>query len=130
MKKIAALFLVFLIRYTTGFAQTIDGKALKDLDVEYLEIVGEAKPLTNKHIIGIDYGQPKQNYLYPLRNTKIKDANGNIVQFSYMVEALNFMVKNGFEFVQAYTAIEDNTNYYHYILKKKAQSEPLPTSLK
>ncbi|QMU30429.1 hypothetical protein [Adhaeribacter radiodurans] len=50
---------------------------------------------------------------------KIKDMKGKDIQFNYMVEALNFMTKNGYEFIQAYTSIEEEQSIYHYLLKKK-----------
>jgi hypothetical protein len=36
-----------------------------------------------------------------------------------MIDALNFMTKNGYEFVQAYALVLSNQNVYHYLLRKK-----------
>ncbi|PSR54327.1 hypothetical protein AHMF7605_12775 [Adhaeribacter arboris] len=119
MRVTLFLLILFWLGCTKSYAQTIDGIAFKDL--EYLEIVGKAKSLSPKQFIGIEYGQEKTSLLYPYKNTKIKDAEGNVLEFNYMIEALNFMVRNGFEFVQAYTSIEDEQSVYHYLLKKKKQ---------
>jgi hypothetical protein len=34
-----------------------------------------------------------------------------------MIDALNFMSKNGFEFVNAYAITMGNQNVYHYLLR-------------
>ena len=102
-------------------AQSINGIALKDLEVEYLEIIGEDKSLSPRQNIGFDYGQEKYSALHPYRNTRVTDANGQEMQFIYMVEALNFMAKNGFELVQAYTSRKNEESIYHYILKRKVK---------
>ena len=119
MKTRLLILTGLLLGFTNSYAQSVNGIAFKDLEVDYLEIVGENKPLSNKQIIGLEYGQVKTSVLYPYKDTKIKDANGKDVEFNYMIEALNFMVKNGYEFVQAYTSIEGEQNYYHYLLRKK-----------
>jgi len=36
-----------------------------------------------------------------------------------MIDALNFMSKNEYEFVQAYALTVGNQNVYHYLMKKK-----------
>lgn len=38
--------------------------------------------------------------------------------YSSMMEAMNYMSKNGWEFIQAYVVTKDNQNVYRWILKK------------
>ncbi len=38
-----------------------------------------------------------------------------------MVDALNYMGKQGWEFMQAYIVTVQNQNVYHYLLKKKIE---------
>ena len=99
-------------------AQTVNDIPIKDIDVEYVEIVGTGKALSNKLTIEIDFGQ--ENKLFSSRNdTRVKDANGKNMTFNSMIDALNFMTKNGYEFVQAYAVLVVNQNVYHYLLRKK-----------
>jgi hypothetical protein len=51
----------------------------------------------------------------------LKDELGKALDFNSMIDALNFMAQNGFEFVNAYTITVANQNVYHYILKKKKE---------
>ena len=47
----------------------------------------------------------------------VKDENGEKMIFNSMIDALNYMTKNGFKFVNAYAITEDGQNVYHYLLK-------------
>ena len=81
MKYTLLLLAVILFCYKPSYSQTVDGIYLKDLEGDYLVIVRQAKPFSNKLSIGLDYGQEKTSLMYTYRNTIIKDANGNNVQF-------------------------------------------------
>lgn len=101
----------------TGKAQSVNGVAIKDIDVKYVQIVGTSKLLSNKLSIELDFGQ--ENKLFVAKDTQVRDANNKLVVFNSMVDALNFMTANGYEFVQAYALTIQNQNVYHYLLKKK-----------
>lgn len=47
----------------------------------------------------------------------IRDDNNNRLVFNSMIDALNFMHVNGFEFVNAYAMAINNQNVYHYLLR-------------
>jgi hypothetical protein len=99
-------------------SQTVNDIPLKDIDVNYVEIVGTSRVLSSKLTVEIDFGQ--ENKLFSSdKDTKIKDVNGKNMIFNSMIDALNFMTTNGYEFVQAYAVTTSNQNVYHYLLKKK-----------
>jgi hypothetical protein len=52
----------------------------------------------------------------------VRDSNGKRVNFGTMTDALNYMAKNGYDFVQAYVFTEENKNYCHYVLRKNKPS--------
>lgn len=120
MKKViftAALFCA--INYVSK-AQTVNDIPLKDINVEYVQIVGTSKLFSNKVTIEIDFGQ--ENKLFSSdKDTRIKDINGKNMVFNSMIDALNFMSANGYEFVQAYVLAKDNQTAYHYLLRKRKQ---------
>lgn len=89
---------------------------IKDIDVEYAMIVGTAKFLSNKVTIQIDFGQ-ETKYFTAYSETVVKDENGKTLVFNSMIDALNFMHSNGFEFVNAYAVTINNQNVYHYLLR-------------
>ena len=117
-KKIAITLLFLLVGTLAAYAQTVNGKAISEIDVEYVEIVGTTKLLSKKVTIDIDFGQ--EDKLFSSRkDSQIKDENGKKKSFNSMIDALNFMSKNGYDFVDSYAALVGEQNVYHYLLKKR-----------
>jgi hypothetical protein len=119
MRKPCIATIISLLFLTAAQSQTVNDTPVKDIDVDYVQIVGTSRLLSNKVTIEIDFGQ--ENKLFSSdKDTRIKDANGKNLVFNSMVDALNFMTKNGYEFVQAYAfSAGSNQNVYHYLLRKK-----------
>lgn len=108
---------VFMLGMSTLFAQTVNDKPIKEIDVEFVQIVGTSKLLSNKLTIEIDFGQ--ENKFWNTKDTQVRDENGQLMIFNSMIDALNFMSKNGYNFINAHTITIGNQNVYHYLLKKK-----------
>lgn len=118
MKKILILFLFFT---NLCFSQVVVEKVdINKLDITFCEIVGSNIGFfKSKIIINVDYGQK----LKFGESQLIEDSAGKAMVFNSMVDALNFMEKNGWEFVNNYV-ITINTgtstqNVYHFLLRKK-----------
>lgn len=116
MKKITLTLCFSLFIAIAAFSQTVNNVPIKDIDVEYIQIVGTSRLLSTKVNIEIDFGQ--SNKLFSSKDTRIVDENGKSVIFNSMIDALNFMSKNGYEFVQAYAFAVANHNVYHYLMKE------------
>ena len=113
---------ILTVTYYTAYSQTVNEIPIKDIDVEYVQIVGTSKLLSNKLTIEIDFGQ--ENKLFSSdKDTRVRDANGKNMIFNSMIDALNFMTKNGYEFVHAYAITVGNQNVYHYLLRKKLSAQ-------
>lgn len=119
MKVLLSALLLVCFALPT-LAQTINDVPLKDADIDYVEIVGFVKPLSTKLNVVIDFGQENKVWK-PNKESVLKDETGKNLVFNSMIDALNFMSKNGFEFVSAYSVTINNSNVYHYLLKKKKQ---------
>ena len=109
--------LLWILTTATGNAQTVNGVPIKEIDVQYIQIVGTSKLLTTNVTINIDFGQ--ENRIFNRRDTQIKGADGKLLSFNSMIDALNFMSANGYEFVQAYTVTSGSQNVYHYLMRKR-----------
>lgn len=93
-------------------AEKID---LETLKYDYCQIVGRSANLLGTKVnISIDYGQERK-WSDDLR---VKDESGKAVTFNSMIDALNFMGEQGWEFVQAYAITMGNSHVYHFLLKK------------
>lgn len=120
-KSLVVLSLMFLALFTK--AQTVNDIPLKDINTEYVQIVGTSKLLSTKLTIEIDFGQA--NKLFESNDTQLKDNTGKRIVFNSMIDALNFMSSNGYEFVQAYAFNVANQNVYHYLMRRIKASEPI-----
>jgi hypothetical protein len=117
MRKVFVITTLLLA--LSGFSQTVNDIPLKDIDVEYVQIVGTSKFLSSKVTIELDFGQ-RTKFFSTGKETRVKDENGKMIEFNSMIDALNFMSSNGYEFVNAYAiTMGGNQNVYHYLLRKK-----------
>jgi hypothetical protein len=94
-----------------AYSQTVNGVALKDLNVGYVMIVGQGKVFSNKVNIEIDFGQ-ETSFWKGSKGLKLLDENGKKVK-------LNFMNAAGYEFANAYAITVDGglggkQNVYHF----------------
>ena len=117
MKKPLFLILLLSIFLLPLYSQIIvEDVNINELEIKYCEIVGYNKSiLGQKIVITVDYGQ-NYNLFQP---QKIKKTDGEVIVFNSMIEALNFMEDNGWQYVNNYAITMSNQNVYHYLLKRK-----------
>jgi len=73
--------------------------------------------LNNKRIsVCIDFGQSRK----ASNDNRIRADSGELQKFNSMIDALNYMAEEGWEFVQAYSPAP---NYYHYLIRKIVPAE-------
>jgi len=116
MKKLLFV-LAFAFIGQQVFSQTVNDVPIKDIDVSYVQIVGTSKLMSSKLNIQIDFGQETSIWSSGAK-TVVKNENGKRMDFNSMIDALNFMNDNGYEFESAYTLTIGNQNIYHFLLKK------------
>lgn len=78
----------------------------------YCEIICSHLPSYKGDGVLFDFGQKTEAMSY----NWLKDAKGRKLIFNSSIEALNYMVRQGWEFVQAYTSGEGNSTT-HYLLR-------------
>ncbi len=103
------LYFLFLLSYvfagvTIAHSQTIDGKAIKDIEGPYLELIGTLKTLSTDYKILFDYGQEANRFV--IKSSEVRDKNGNLVEFRSLVGAMNFLNQYGYEVVKVYDQLE------------------------
>lgn len=119
IKIIAITFCLTVFGLSNAYSQTVNDIPIKDIDVDYIQIVGTSKMLSNKLTIQLDFGQ--ENKFFSAKDTQVKDKDGKLLVFNSMIDALNFLSDNGYEFVDAYAITVGNQNVFHYMLKKKEE---------
>lgn len=105
MKKIF-LFLVIAVSAITVSAQ--------QAKYVYCELVGSSKMLSTKVTVEVDFGQATKFW----SDNRLVDENKKPIKFNSMVDAMNWMGNQGWEFAQAYVVTNGNQNVYHWLLKK------------
>jgi hypothetical protein len=96
MKKILLILALALPMMVAAQNNTVKWK--------YAELIGTTKAMSTKIALSIDYGQ-------------IKDESGKIETFNTMIDAMNYMSEQGWEFVQAYVVGGKTGDVYHWIIK-------------
>jgi len=113
------IIIILLILPGLSFSQVkVDGVDINSLEgIKYIEIVGFERLLSTKVTVTIDYGQ-KMKFG---SDQRIEKEDGKPIIFNSVIEALNFLNKNGWEFVNNYAVTISNQNVYHYLLKRREQ---------
>jgi hypothetical protein len=117
--KSLLLFIPLFLFLIKSQAQSVNDVPIKDIDVEYMQIVGTSKLFSTKVTIQIDFGQ--ETKFFSTTTNVVKDESGKRVSFNSMMDALNFMSKHGYDFVTAYAITIQNQNVYHFLLKKRTE---------
>ncbi|MEI7844713.1 MAG: hypothetical protein WCK35_02815 [Chloroflexota bacterium] len=68
--------------------------------------------MSGKQVYAIDFGQKSEL----ISDKTYKDESGKPLIFDSMIDAMNFMAKNGWELVQVYIPVSPAVRY---VLKKK-----------
>jgi hypothetical protein len=116
MKK---LLLVLTIMFFTqlSFSQVfVEEQNINELDIKYIQLVGVNTSMFGVKIkVFVDYGQ-KAKFM---KADGIKNSKGETKKFNSMMDALNFMNKNGWKFVNYTETIVGSKLRYLYLLEKE-----------
>ena len=109
MKNKLILCLALLLAGTTVFAQK-DTTAIE----QYCQVIATPRFLSNKVTIDIDFGEEKSYW----NDTRLRNYDGKLKKFNTIIDALNFMGREGWTFINAYPVTTGTTIIYHYAFKK------------
>jgi hypothetical protein len=82
---------------------------------QYCQVIATPKLLSNKVTIDIDFGEEKSFW----RDTRLKTDGGKIRKFNTIIDALNYMGKEGWIFINAFPVRMGETEIYHFAFKKQ-----------
>jgi hypothetical protein len=93
-----------------------DTAAIKRTE-EYAEMVATQKFLSNKVTIVIDYGQIMKLW----SDNRVKTEEGKAASFNSVVDAMNYMNSQGWEFVNAFPISDGGGGgkTYHFFFRRK-----------
>ncbi len=108
MKKVFIL-VVALSGFFVAAAQSDTSKI-----EQYCQVIATPRLLSNKVTIDIDFGEQKSYW----RDERLKTYDGKLKKFNTIIDALNFMGKEGWLFINAYPLNMGNTQIYHFAFRK------------
>jgi len=116
MKKFfITLICLFFLGGFSAFSQvTVNDVDINKLDIEYCEVVAKAAMFSTKVVVVIDYGQK-----FSWKVQTIKGKDGKDMKFNSVIAALNFMYKNGWDYLNNFAVTTKDGSVYHYLLRKK-----------
>ena len=109
MKK-KLLFIALQLPGFILFAQTDTTKI-----EQYCQVIATPRLLSNKVTIDIDFGEEK----FYWTDTRLRTYDGKLKKFNTIIDAMNFMGKEGWVFINAYPVTIDKTTVYHFAFKKE-----------
>ena len=109
MKKVIMLSIILLATYVS-FAQTDTSKI-----EQYCQVIATPRLLSNRVTIDIDFGEEKSFW----SDNRLKTYDGKLKKFNTVIDALNFMGREGWSFINAYPVSNGSTEVYHFGFKKQ-----------
>ena len=110
------LTLSAIIGFQVLYSQTIDEIPLRNVDIEYLEIISSVRSSEDCSLprVFINYGQRKLT-----NKSKMKDKQGRTIYFKSGIDAVNYWAVFGYKLINSFAIQVDDRTNYHYIMQKE-----------
>lgn len=82
---------------------------------QYCQIIVTPRLLSNKVTIDVDFGEYKSFW----RDERISTEGGELRKFNTVIDALNYMGRAGWIFINAYPVRMGETEIYHFAFRKQ-----------
>ena len=82
---------------------------------QYCQVIASPRLLSNKVTIDIDFGEEKSFW----QDNRLKTDGGRIKKFNTVIDALNYMGREGWIFINAYPVRIGESEIYHFAFKKQ-----------
>jgi hypothetical protein len=119
MKKVLFVMMLCIMCSINSFAQQPEQK--DGTYRVYCELVGTGKLFSSKVTVNLDFGQ--KSSFWTGNKGILVDDNGKPLDFNSMVDAMNFMGRLDWKFVQAYVVTTSNQNVYRWLLYKDVKND-------
>jgi hypothetical protein len=80
---------------------------------QYCQLIATPRLFSNRVTIDIDFGEEKSFWA----DTRLRTFEGKLKKFNTIIDALNFMGKEGWVFINAYPVRNGSNEIYHYGFK-------------
>ena len=114
MKRVFIIIVISLFFFNAYSSEIEKDFDINDIpkDVQYCKIIGTSFGVDTPPIITIDFGQKWVA-------TKYIKKDGKKILFNSMIDTLNFMYANGWEYTNSYVIAGSFGFRHHYILQRR-----------
>jgi hypothetical protein len=109
MKNI--FILIFAQLVTFGLSAQGDTTKIE----QYCQVIATPRLFSNRVTIDIDFGEAKSVWA----DTRLRNYDGKLKKFNTVIDALNFMGKEGWIFINAYPVRIGEVEVYHFGFKRQ-----------
>lgn len=98
------------------FVMSLAARAQNDTSrvEQYCQLIATPRLLSNRVTIDLDFGVEKSTW----RDNRLKNEEGKIKKFNTVIDALNYMGKQGWIFINAYPVVYGTNTVYHFAFRK------------
>lgn len=82
---------------------------------QYCQLIATPRLFSNKVTIDIDFGEEKPFWT----DDRFRTYDGKLKKFNTIIDALNFMGKQGWVFINVYPVRNGSSDVYHYGFRKQ-----------
>ncbi|MCC8423508.1 hypothetical protein [Mucilaginibacter sp. UR6-11] len=105
--------LFFLIILTPGMLQAYAQTDSVKIE-QFCQLIAVPRILSNKVTIDIDFGQEKKFW----NDSRLRDREGAVKKFNTIIDAMNFMGREGWSFIHTYPVRNGDTEIFHFAFRK------------
>lgn len=115
--------LITICSLLSAFGQSIttyniNGFPLDSIQTEYITAETCQVALSNRVFLEVDYGQ--ESKIFFNKYDRVADINGNYVEFKSNMDALNYLIKIGYELIDTeYLCMKNDDIGAKYVLRNK-----------
>ena len=91
---------------------------------QYCQVIATPRLLSNKVTIDIDFGEQKSFW----KDERLRTYEGGLKKFNTIIDALNFMGREGWIFINAYPVNMGEVQIYHFAFKKLISKSEIMTA--
>ena len=88
---------------------------------QYCQIIVTPRLLSNKVTIDLDFGEEKSIW----HDNRLRTEGGKLKKFNTVIDALNYMGKAGWIFINAYPVKTGESERYHFAFRKQFSKSEL-----
>lgn len=81
---------------------------------QYCQVIATPRLFSNKVTIAIDLGEERSFWA----DNRLRTYDGRLKKFNTIIDALNFMGKEGWRFINAFPVRSGQTEVYHFGFKR------------